>query len=100
MFNLAESVKLDASGPFTNNRRDEINFILGACRLTAFEQRADVVVTAVLPADTIGELLLTIDFVAVACPDHPLFELDRPLTTDDLIRHVQVVVREARLKIC
>ena len=69
-----------------------------APRRPSSSTRADVVVTAVLPADTIGELLLTIHFVAVARPDHPLFVLDRPLTADDLVRHVQVVVRDSGVK--
>ena len=59
------------------------------------EHRADVVVTARLPTDCLGEPLLTINFVAVACPEHALFQLERPLTAQDLIRHVQVVVRDS-----
>jgi DNA-binding transcriptional LysR family regulator len=39
--------------------------------------------------------LLDVTFVAAARPDHPLFELQRELTTDDLVRHVQAVVRDS-----
>ncbi len=62
------------------------------------ENRADVVVTSRLPVDNLGELLLTVTFVAVASPRHPLFELDRSLTPNDLSKHIQVVVRDSGLK--
>ncbi len=72
--------------------------VLSGAEEAITENRADVVVTAVLPADQMGQLLLTINFIAVASPGHPLFALDRPLTADDLIRHVQVVVRDSGVK--
>jgi len=59
------------------------------------ENRADVVVTSRLPPDYLGELLLTVSFVAVAHRNHPLFTLDRALTSNDLVRYVQVVVRDS-----
>lgn len=62
------------------------------------EHLADVVVTSRLPAGSLGEPLLTVTFVALACPRHPLFALDRPLTPDDLSKHIQVVVRDSGLK--
>jgi len=62
------------------------------------ENRADVVVTSRLPPDYLGELLLTVSFVVVAHPSHPLFTLDRALTSNDLVRYVQVVVRDSRTR--
>lgn len=56
---------------------------------------ADVVVTTRLPPNVLGEQLADIHFVAVASPHHPLSGVDRPLTIDDLVRHVQVVVRDS-----
>jgi len=60
---------------------------------------ADVVVTSRIPAGHLGEVLLDIEFVAVAHPSHPLFatarERNGPLITDDLARHVQSVVRDS-----
>jgi DNA-binding transcriptional LysR family regulator len=72
--------------------------VLSGAEEAITDNRADVVVTAVLPAEHMGQLLLTINFIAVASPHHPLFALDRPLTADDLIRHVQVVVRDSGVK--
>jgi DNA-binding transcriptional LysR family regulator len=72
--------------------------VLSGAEEAITEHRADVVVTSRLPPDHLGELLLTVTFVAVAYPKHPLFELDRPLTPNDLSKHIQVVVRDSGLK--
>lgn len=56
---------------------------------------ADVVVTSRVPPGFVGDWLLDVKFIAVARPDHPLFLIDRELTMDDLVRHVQAVVRDS-----
>ncbi len=56
---------------------------------------ADLVITSRVPQGFLGDWLLDVNFVAVARPDHPLFQLQRELTTDDLVRHVQAVVRDS-----
>jgi DNA-binding transcriptional LysR family regulator len=72
--------------------------VLSGAEEAITESRADVVVTTRLPADRLGELLLTVTFISVASPSHPLFQLDRLLTSDDLCKHVQVVVRDSGTK--
>jgi DNA-binding transcriptional LysR family regulator len=72
--------------------------VLSGAEEAIMENRADVVVASRLPGDNLGELLLTVTFVAVAYPRHPLFELDRSLTPNDLSKHIQVVVRDSGLK--
>jgi DNA-binding transcriptional LysR family regulator len=69
--------------------------VLSGAEEAIVEQRADVVVTTRLPPDYLGEQLLNITFIAVASPTHPLFALGRSLTAEDLVRHVQVVVRDS-----
>jgi DNA-binding transcriptional LysR family regulator len=59
---------------------------------------ADVVVSTRVPQGYLGEWLLDVTFVAVARNDHPLLKIEHPLTAEDLIRHVQVVVRDSGLK--
>ncbi len=56
---------------------------------------ADLVVTSRVPPGFLGDWLLDVTFIAVARPDHALFALERELTTDDLVRHVQAVVRDS-----
>src|SRR5688572_3357322 len=38
---------------------------------------------------------MDIEFIAVAHPEHPLHKLGRELTTDDLERELQIVVRDS-----
>ncbi len=56
---------------------------------------ADVVVTSRVPPGFLGDWLMDVKFTAVARPDHPLCLIDRELTADDLVRHVQAVVRDS-----
>jgi DNA-binding transcriptional LysR family regulator len=56
---------------------------------------ADLVVTSRIPSGYLGDWLMDVTFVAVARPDHVLFQLGRELATDDLVRHVQAVVRDS-----
>jgi DNA-binding transcriptional LysR family regulator len=59
---------------------------------------ADVVVTAHVPTGYVGEFLVDVSFIAVARPEHALFEVGHELSFEDLTRHVQVVVRDSGVK--
>ncbi len=59
---------------------------------------ADLVVTTRLPPGVLGEFLLNIEFIGVASPGHPLLQLERTLAVADLVRHVQVVVRDSGVR--
>jgi DNA-binding transcriptional LysR family regulator len=59
------------------------------------DNSADVVVTTRVPAGALGEWLMDVRFVAVAASQHPLARMEHPLTIEDLVRHVQVVVRDS-----
>lgn len=56
---------------------------------------ADVVVTTRVPPGSLGQWLMDVTFVAVARCDHPLQRSDHVLTTEDLVRHIQAVVRDS-----
>lgn len=56
---------------------------------------ADLVIGTQVPAGFLGEELLRIEFIAVAHIDHALHRLGRELTAQDLVREVQVVVRDS-----
>ncbi|GJM10103.1 MAG: transcriptional regulator [Lysobacteraceae bacterium] len=58
-------------------------------------READVVITPRVPPGFHGSELITINFVAVAHPDHPLHALNRPLSLEDLKPHRQLVVRDS-----
>ena len=72
--------------------------VLSGAEEAIVDGSADVVVTTRIPNGFLGDRLLDVTFVAAARPDHPLFQLDRPLTPDDLARHVQAVVRDSGVK--
>ena len=55
----------------------------------------DLVVSSRVPSGYLGDWLLDVSFVAVARSDHALFATDRELTPQDLIPHVQSVVRDS-----
>ncbi len=72
--------------------------VLSGAEEAITENRADVVVTARVPAGTLGQWLMDVTFVAVARSDHPLNHAEQPLTTEYLARHVQVVVRDSGVR--
>ena len=56
---------------------------------------ADIVLTTRVPPGFLGDWLLDMPFIAAARPDHPLHELGRELSADDLMPHTQVVIRDS-----
>ena len=72
--------------------------VLSGAEQAIEDSTADVVITTRVPQGFLGDFLMDIGFVAVASPNHPLFEIEVPLTTGHLARHVQVVVRDSGQK--
>jgi DNA-binding transcriptional LysR family regulator len=72
--------------------------VLSGAEDAILDGTADVVVASRVPQGYLGEWLLDVTFVAVARADHPLFKIEHPLTSEDIVRHVQVVVRDSGLK--
>jgi len=69
--------------------------VMSGAEEAIIDNTADVVVTGLVPPGFLGDWLLDVTFFAVARPDHPLFKPERPLTTEDLVRHTQAVVRDS-----
>ena len=57
--------------------------------------QADLALGGVLPTGFLSEPLCQIQFIAVAHPQHPLIQLERPLEEADLKQHRQFVVRDS-----
>jgi len=72
--------------------------VLSGAEQAIEDSTADVVITTRVPQGYLGNFLMDIGFIAVASPNHPLFEIDVPLSTEHLARHVQVVVRDSGQK--
>lgn len=56
---------------------------------------AEIVISARVPPGFSGDPLMRMRFIAVAHPDHPLHQFDRPLTHEDLRLHRQLVIRDS-----
>jgi DNA-binding transcriptional LysR family regulator len=85
--------KLQATCPSTQIQLADV--ILSGAEEAIVKGAADVVVTSRVPPGFLGDWLLDVAFIAVARPDHALFGIERALTTQDLVHHVQVVVRDS-----
>jgi DNA-binding transcriptional LysR family regulator len=72
--------------------------VLSGAEEAIIDGLADVVVTTRVPPGFLGEYLFDVTFVAVARPDHALFQVQHALTTADLADHAQVVVRDSGVK--
>ncbi len=60
--------------------------------------KADLVITPYIPQGFLGEELIQVEFIAVAHASHPLHQLGRELTGDDLSRETQIIVSDSGSK--
>ncbi|HDY97857.1 MAG TPA: LysR family transcriptional regulator [Pseudomonas sabulinigri] len=56
---------------------------------------ADLAISGISIAGFLPQQLNAVEFVAVAHPEHPLHQLHRTITHDDLQGHLQVVIRDS-----
>lgn len=59
--------------------------------------QVDIAVSPLTIKDIFSEELCQIEFMAVACPTHPLFAIERDLTIEDLKSYRQIVVRDSAI---
>ena len=69
--------------------------VLSGARDALARGEADLVIGADFPDSYLADLLLDIEFIAVAHPDHYLQQLGRALTERDLQSEMQVVVQDS-----
>jgi DNA-binding transcriptional LysR family regulator len=90
---LAIVAELQSTCP--NTQIQVADVVLSGAEQAITEGSGDLVITSRVPPGYLSDWLLDVDFVAVARADHPLLLLGRELTSDDLVRHVQAVVRDS-----
>ena len=84
--------------PVSRGTRVQLNeVVLSGADEALLEGRADLVIGTQIPKGFLGDLLIEVEFVAVAHKDHPLHQLKRQLTHKDLRREMQVVIRDSGL---
>lgn len=91
---LAGALQTFSEG-FPNTRVQLQETVLSGGAEQLLEGQVDLLVTGDVPQGFIGEPLLRAEFVAVAHPDHPLHQLGRTLTLQDLRGHRQIVIRDS-----
>ncbi|VFR45217.1 Transcriptional regulator, LysR family [plant metagenome] len=69
--------------------------VLSGAEEALLTHTADLVIGTRVPVGHLGDLLLDVEFVALAHPAHALHRLGRELTTEDLARELQVVLRDS-----
>jgi DNA-binding transcriptional LysR family regulator len=82
-------------GACPNTQVQLADVVLSGAEQAIIEGRGDLVVTSRVPPGYLSDWLLDVAFIAVARADHPLLQIGRELTTDDLAHHVQAVVRDS-----
>ncbi|GIZ51645.1 LysR family transcriptional regulator [Noviherbaspirillum aridicola] len=87
---------LDRLGQESPHTRVElIESVLGGTTEALLEGRVDLAIANTVPPGFFGTPLMPLRFIPVASPAHPLHALGRPLTPEDLRRHLHLVVRES-----
>ena len=76
-------------------RIELIESILTGAKEHLENHEVDIAVSPIVIKDLFSEELCQVEFLAVASPYHPLFEIDRDLTVEDLKSYRQIVVRDS-----
>ena len=74
---------------------DILDTVLSGSNELIANGKADIGLSPIMMENGLNEELCSIEFVAVAHPDHPLHQLDRVLTKDDLKPYRQIIVRDS-----
>lgn len=91
---LMEALK--AFEPLSRGTRVQLEEVILSGAEEALEQgRADLAIAYRVPQGFMGDPIFTMEFICVAHPEHPLFEHGRELSSDDLLKHVHIVIRDS-----
>lgn len=75
-------------------RIELIESVLGGTDEALLEGRADLAISSSVPPGFVGDPIMRVRFIAAAHPDHPLHQLGRALTLEDLRHYRHLVVRD------
>lgn len=87
---------LDTFGKESPQTRIELfESVIGGTSEALIAHRVDLAITPTIPPGFAGDPLMTLKAIPVAHPDHPLHKLGRELTSRDLRKHRQLIVRDS-----
>lgn len=72
--------------------------VLGGTEEALTEGRVDLSIGGIVPGGFLGDPLMQVRFVCAAAPAHPLLQLGRLLTLDDLQQHRHLIVRDSGMQ--
>jgi DNA-binding transcriptional LysR family regulator len=78
-----------------NTRIEIIESVIGGTSEALLQGRANLAIAPITPPGFLGERLISLRLMAVASPNHPLQQLNRPLTLRDLNQHRHILVRDS-----
>ncbi|MBI3896849.1 MAG: LysR family transcriptional regulator [Gammaproteobacteria bacterium] len=88
--------RFNSESPHT--RLNLIESVLSGTTEALLHGQADLAIAAQVPSGFMGQPLMRLRFLPVAHPDHPLHQLNRELTVQDLHGHRHLVVRDSGVK--
>lgn len=88
--------RLGRESPHT--RIELIESVLGGTTEALMQGLVEMAIAGTVPPGFLGIPLMRLRFIPVAGPQHPLHQLGRDLTVDDLKKHRHLVVRESGSK--
>lgn len=90
---------LEQLGKESEHTRIELfESVLGGTNEALLHGLVDLAITGSVPPGFLGIPLMRLRFIPVASPDHPLHQLGRPLTMEDLRAHRHLIIRETSAK--
>lgn len=69
--------------------------VLGGTEEALAKRSVEFAIGSSVPQGFVGDILMPIRAVCMAAPSHPLHQLGRPLTLDDLRKHRHIVIRDS-----
>jgi DNA-binding transcriptional LysR family regulator len=68
--------------------------VLSGTEEALLQRKVDLAICSQIPPGFVGESLVRLRFIAAAHPEHPLHQLGRELTVQDLRKHRHLIVRD------
>jgi DNA-binding transcriptional LysR family regulator len=83
------------SAEFPDTRIEMLESVLSGTEDALLQRNVDLAITTRVPPGFIGEKLLTVSMRCVAATEHPLNQLGRAVTHEDMRHHRQIIVRDS-----
>lgn len=68
--------------------------VLSGTEEALLQRKVDLAICSQIPPGFVGESLMQLRFIAAAHPEHPLHQLGRELTVQDLRKHRHLIIRD------